>query len=55
MGVVENERPFFFYHKTSQTAIGKAFDRVVTPSEGDICSSSLKPRNFSDLLEDYAN
>jgi len=31
MGVVENDRQFF-YPKTSQTAIGKAFDGVVTPS-----------------------
>jgi hypothetical protein len=32
MGVVENDRPFFFYHKTSQTTTGKAFYGVVTPS-----------------------
>jgi hypothetical protein len=42
MGVVENERPFF-YHKTSQTAIGKDFDGVVTPSGATLQPTQSSP------------
>jgi hypothetical protein len=33
MGLFYNHDPIFFYHKTSQSSTGNAFDGAVTPSD----------------------
>jgi transposase len=35
MGLFYNHDPIFFYHKTSQSSTGNAFDGAVTPSAGE--------------------
>ncbi|MEG4634185.1 transposase [Microcoleus sp. AR_TQ3_B6] len=46
MGLFQNHDPIFFYHKTSQSSTGKAFDGVVTPSP----TSTNSPANLQPVL-----